>query len=48
LSRSEWAGVLYGTDGAAVADAFDTEPEMWFDLQQQYDLWQAAQRRRPK
>jgi addiction module HigA family antidote len=31
-----------------LADAFDTEPEMWLDLQQQYDLWQAAQRRRPK
>jgi addiction module HigA family antidote len=31
-----------------LADAFGTEPGMWLDLQQQYDLWQAAQRKRPK
>lgn len=31
-----------------LADAFGTEPGMWLDLQQQYDLWHAAQRKRPK
>lgn len=31
-----------------LSDAFGTEPGMWLDLQQQYDLWQAAQRKRPK
>jgi len=31
-----------------LADAFGTEPEMWLDLQQQYDLWHAARRKRPK
>ena len=31
-----------------LADAFETEPGMWLDLQQQYDLWHAAQRKRPK
>src|ERR1035441_1250848 len=30
-----------------LADAFGTEPGMWLDLQQQYDLWHAAQRKRP-
>ena len=31
-----------------LADAFGTEPGMWLDLQQQYDLWHATQRKRPK
>lgn len=31
-----------------LSDAFGTEPGMWLDLQQQYDLWQAARRKRPK
>jgi addiction module HigA family antidote len=31
-----------------LADAFGTEPGMWLDLQQQYDLWHAAQRKRPR
>ena len=31
-----------------LADAFGTEPGMWLDLQQQYDLWHAAKLKRPK
>jgi addiction module HigA family antidote len=31
-----------------LADAFGTEPGMWLHLQQQYDLWHAAQRKRPR
>jgi addiction module HigA family antidote len=31
-----------------LADAFGTEPGMWLDLQQQYDLWQSAKRKLPK
>jgi addiction module HigA family antidote len=31
-----------------LSDAFGTEPGMWLDLQQQYDLWRASQRKRPK
>jgi len=31
-----------------LADAFGTEPGMWLDLQQQYDLWHASKRKRPK
>jgi addiction module HigA family antidote len=31
-----------------LSDALGTEPEVWLDLQQQYDLWHAARRKRPK
>lgn len=31
-----------------LSDAFGTEPGVWLDLQQQYDLWHASRRRRPK
>ena len=31
-----------------LADAFGTEPGLWLDLQQQYDLWHASKRKRPK
>jgi addiction module HigA family antidote len=31
-----------------LADALGTEPEVWLDLQQQYDLWHASRRKRPK
>jgi len=31
-----------------LSDAFGTEPGMWLDLQQQYDLWHAAKRKRPR
>jgi len=31
-----------------LADALGTEPEVWLDLQQQYDLWRAARRKRPR
>jgi len=31
-----------------IADALGTEPGVWLDLQQQYDLWHAARRKRPK
>jgi addiction module HigA family antidote len=31
-----------------LSDALGTEPEVWLDLQQQYDLWRASRVRRPK
>ena len=31
-----------------LSDAFETEPGVWLDLQQQYDLWHASRRKRPK
>jgi addiction module HigA family antidote len=31
-----------------LADAFGSELRMWLHLQQQYDLWHASKRKRPK
>jgi antitoxin HigA-1 len=31
-----------------LSDAFGNEPYIWLGLQQQYDLWHASRRRRPK
>jgi addiction module HigA family antidote len=31
-----------------LSDAFGTEPGLWLDLQQQYDLWHASRGKRPK
>ena len=31
-----------------LSDAFETEPGVWLDLQQRYDLWHASRRKRPK
>lgn len=31
-----------------LSDAFGTEPRLWLDLQQQYDLWHASRVKRPK
>jgi addiction module HigA family antidote len=31
-----------------LAAAFDTEPDLWVNLQAQYDLWEATQRTPPK
>jgi len=30
------------------SDAFGSRPGLWLDLQQQYDLWHASRRKRPK
>lgn len=31
-----------------LSDGLGTEARLWLDLQQQYDLWQASRKRRPK
>jgi plasmid maintenance system antidote protein VapI len=31
-----------------LSDAFGNEPYIWLGLQQQYDLWHASRRKRPK
>jgi antitoxin HigA-1 len=31
-----------------LAAAFATEPELWVNLQAQYDLWEVSRKRRPK
>jgi addiction module HigA family antidote len=54
IARSTLSRLLNGRASftAAMAlrlsDAFGTEPGMWLDLQQQYDLWHEAKRKRPK
>lgn len=54
VSRSTLSRMLNGRSSftAAMAlrlsDALGTEPGVWLDLQQQYDLWHASRRKRPK
>lgn len=54
VARSTLSRLLNGRASftAAIAlrlsDAFGTEPGVWLDLQQQYDLWHASKRKRPK
>jgi antitoxin HigA-1 len=54
VARSTLSRLLNGRASftAAMAlrldDAFSTEPGIWLDLQQQYDLWHASKRKRPK
>jgi addiction module HigA family antidote len=54
VARSTLSRMLNGRSSftAAMAlrlsDAFGTEPGVWLDLQQQYDLWHASRRKRPK
>ncbi len=31
-----------------LADAFGTSPELWMNMQSQYDLWQARHQKRPR
>jgi antitoxin HigA-1 len=31
-----------------IAGVFDTEPDIWVNMQAQYDLWEARQRVKPK
>jgi len=48
LSRSSTVELVYSSDGSQAIRCLRTEPGMWLDLQQQFDLWHAAQRKRPK
>ncbi|HEV2324420.1 MAG TPA: HigA family addiction module antitoxin [Terracidiphilus sp.] len=54
VARSTLSRLLNGRAGITaamalrLADAFGTEPRLWLDLQQQYDLWHASRRKRPK
>ena len=54
VARSTLSRLLNGraavtaTMALRLSDAFGTEPRLWLDLQQQYDLWHASRRRRPK
>jgi len=54
VARSTLSRLLNGRASLTAAmalrlsDALGTEPEVWLDLQQQYDLWHAARRKRPR
>ena len=54
VARSTLSRILNGRASVTAAmalrfsDAFGSRPELWLDLQQQYDLWHASRRRRPK
>lgn len=54
VARSTLSRLLNGHAAVTAAmalrlsDAFGTEPRLWLDLQQQYDLWHASRRKRPK
>jgi len=54
VARSTLSRILNGRASVTAAmalrfsDAFGSRPELWLDLQQQYDLWHASQRKRPK
>ncbi len=54
VARSTLSRLLNGRAAVTAAmalrlsDAFGTEPGLWLDLQQQYDLWRASRRKRPK
>ena len=52
VTRASLSRILNGRAGISadmalrLADAFDTEAEMWLRLQAQYDLWIASRKRR--
>ena len=53
VARSTLSRILNGRASVTApmalrfSDAFGSRPELWLDLQQ-YDLWHASQRKRPK
>lgn len=54
VSRSTLSRILNGRAAVTAAmalrfsDAFGNEPRIWLHLQQQYDLWHASRRKRPR
>jgi addiction module HigA family antidote len=53
VTRVTLSRVLNGKAGISasmalrLAAAFGTSPELWMNMQSQYDLWQASRRRQP-
>lgn len=53
VTRVSLSRILNGHTGISadmairLADALDTSPEFWLNLQMQYDLWTASQQKRP-
>jgi len=54
VARSTLSRVLNGRASISAdmalrfSEAFGNQPYMWLGMQQQYDLWHASRRRRPK
>lgn len=54
ISRVTLSRLLNGTSGVSaemalkLSEALRTSPELWLNLQTQYDLWQASRNRRKK
>jgi addiction module HigA family antidote len=54
VSRVTLSRLLNGSSGVSaemalrLSEALGTSPEMWLNLQTQYDLWQASRARRKK
>jgi antitoxin HigA-1 len=54
VTRVALSRILNGNAGISadmalrLADALGTTPELWIGMQSQYDLWQAAKKRRRK
>ena len=52
VTRAAFSRVLNGNAGISaemalrLSDTFGTNPELWTGMQAQYDLWQAAKKRR--
>lgn len=54
VSRVTLSRILNGRAGISadmslrLSEALGTNPNLWIDLQTQYDLWRASRKRRPK
>ena len=54
VTRTALSRIIHGHAGISpdmalrLADALDTSPETWLQMQMNYDLWQASQRPRPR
>jgi addiction module HigA family antidote len=54
ITRAALSRILNGNAGISpemalrLADALGTSPELWINMQAQYDLWQAAKKHRAK
>jgi len=54
VSRAALSRILNGKAGISadmslrLSAALGTHPEIWYELQADYDIWQAAQKKRPR
>jgi len=54
ITRASLSRIINGSNGISadmalrLAAAFGTSPELWLNMQNKYDLWQAEHKPRPK